>query len=46
LNLLKKLRVVLEKWIVDTDDQERVFEPSEVAAREGRTKVVAPENRN
>jgi arylsulfatase A-like enzyme len=35
---LKKLRAALEKWIVDTDDKGRVFEPKAVAAAEGKTK--------
>ena len=35
---LKKLRGVLEKWIVDTDDKGRIAEPPEVVAAKGATK--------
>ncbi|HEY7155611.1 MAG TPA: sulfatase [Gemmataceae bacterium] len=35
---LKELRTAVAKWIVDSDDQGRIFEPPEVAAREGKTK--------
>jgi arylsulfatase A-like enzyme len=35
---LAHLRSVLEKWIVDTDDQGRTLEPPEVAAAKGATK--------
>ena len=38
---LKHLRAVLEKWIQDSDDQGRIFEPAEVVAREGLTKPNA-----
>jgi len=38
---LQRLRGVLEKWIVGTDDQGRFFEPPEVAAAEGATKPNA-----
>ena len=34
---LQRLRGVLEKWIVETDDQGRAFEPPEVAAAKGAT---------
>ncbi len=30
------LEAAAEKWIVDSDDQGRILEPSEVAARKGR----------
>src|SRR5678816_3721070 len=33
--LLERLRGTLEKWIDDSNDQGRVFEPAEVVAREG-----------
>lgn len=39
---LKRLRGVLNKWISDSDDQGRFFEPPEVAAAEGRTKPGKP----
>jgi arylsulfatase A-like enzyme len=35
---LKRLRGVLEKWIVDTDDKGRIAEPPEVVAAKGATK--------
>lgn len=35
---LKRLRSVLEKWIVDTDDKGRTPEPPEVVATKGATK--------
>jgi hypothetical protein len=35
---LERLRRVLEKWIVETDDQGRIMEPPEVAAAKGATK--------
>ncbi len=35
---LKRLRVVLEKWIEDSNDQGRTFEPADVVAHEGATK--------
>jgi arylsulfatase A-like enzyme len=35
---LQRLRDTLEKWIVETDDQGRVFEPAEVAASKGAAK--------
>jgi N-sulfoglucosamine sulfohydrolase len=38
---LDRLRSVLEKWIVDTDDKGRTFEPREVAANEGFTRPKA-----
>jgi N-sulfoglucosamine sulfohydrolase len=38
---LAKLRRVLEKWLADTDDQGRFFEPPEVVAAEGATKPGA-----
>jgi N-sulfoglucosamine sulfohydrolase len=37
---LQELREATEKWIVDSDDQGRTFEPPEVAAREGATKAA------
>lgn len=36
--VLKRLRGVLEKWIEETNDQGRIFEPAEVAAAHGATK--------
>jgi arylsulfatase A-like enzyme len=39
--VLKRLRAAVEKWIVDSDDQGRIPEPPEVAARQGRTKPDA-----
>jgi arylsulfatase A-like enzyme len=38
---LKKLRGVLEKWLVDADDQGRFPEPPEVVAHKGATKATA-----
>jgi N-sulfoglucosamine sulfohydrolase len=35
---LKRLREAVDKWIADTGDQGRTFEPPEVAAAEGATK--------
>jgi len=37
---LKRLRSALEKWLADTDDQGRFFEPQEVVERKGATKDV------
>lgn len=43
---LNRLRADLEKWIVDSDDQGRIPEPEEVAARGGLTKEAAGANPN
>ncbi|MBI5397052.1 MAG: sulfatase [Verrucomicrobia bacterium] len=40
-DVLKRLRAALEEWIEDTHDAGAVMEPSEVAAREGKTKPDA-----
>jgi arylsulfatase A-like enzyme len=39
--VLKRLRAALEKWIEDTNDQGRIPEPPDVAARKGATKPAA-----
>jgi N-sulfoglucosamine sulfohydrolase len=39
-SVLKELRGSLEKWIVESNDQGRQFEPPEVATAEGRTKPL------
>jgi arylsulfatase A-like enzyme len=42
---LKRLRTVLEQWIVDTNDQGRTPEPPELGRREGVTNPDTPPNR-
>lgn len=42
---LERLRTVLEKWIVDTNDQGRTLEPADLAKREGVVKPETPPNR-
>lgn len=42
--VLKRLRVVLDKWITESDDQGRFPEPPEVAARSGVTKAKGNAN--
>jgi N-sulfoglucosamine sulfohydrolase len=39
-----KLRAVLEKWIEDTSDQGKVFEPADLVARKGLTKTNSNPN--
>lgn len=41
-NALARLRVTLDKWITDSDDQGRVLEPAALAAAVGFTKPVVP----
>jgi len=38
---LKRLRAILDQWIVETGDQGRTFEPAAVAAAQGATKPNA-----
>jgi arylsulfatase A-like enzyme len=42
---LNRLRSVLERWIEDTNDQGRNFEPPEVAAAEGATRPKTQKDR-
>ncbi|OGV66093.1 MAG: sulfatase [Lentisphaerae bacterium RIFOXYA12_FULL_48_11] len=42
---LKRLRVVLEKWIEGSGDQGRIPEPQEIAAAEGRTRPEPPKEK-
>ncbi|AGA25331.1 sulfatase family protein [Singulisphaera acidiphila] len=42
--VLKRLRVELERWIEESNDQGQIPEPAEVAAAKGATKPVADPN--
>lgn len=37
-DVLQRMRAALARWIEESNDQGRVFEPAEIAAAEGRTK--------